>query len=224
MKPQVLLILCMTFKFAMTFVIPSSPQNLTILKVTSTSIRFSWLQPIGSNVKYNIYYKSDDQTEFVSLTNDPKYKRSENLVFYQSRSYYNRYYTIRNLSRSWNSFMQLWVIEFSAGPYTDYKIAIVSKRGHRRNESVPFFQRTDVASPSIPILLMLNCEIYKFMDSEATVMIRWMRPQLYNKTIDYYIIRFSATIWDTPLDHKLKATKGEKEIEVYLWSCILVII
>ena len=100
MKPQVLLILCMTFKFAMTFVIPSSPQNLTILKVTSTSIRFSWLQPIGSNVKYNIYYKSDDQTEFVSLTNDPKYKRSENLVFYQSRSYYNRYYTIRNLSRS----------------------------------------------------------------------------------------------------------------------------
>lgn len=77
-------------------------------------------------------------------------------------------------------------------PYAKYKMwvkAFTSKHEGAPSDHVQL--ETDVAGPGPPLILNASCVDY------STLVIRWQRPTLFNKTIDcYYILYRQQDMYD----------------------------
>uniref|UniRef100_A0A182PA14 Fibronectin type-III domain-containing protein n=1 Tax=Anopheles epiroticus TaxID=199890 RepID=A0A182PA14_9DIPT len=112
--------------------VPTKPRNLSVLEITSTTIRISWLEPEKRNGVihgYRVYYVYQNQTllHLPILKNDA----SLNSVFY---------YTLANLK-----------------PFTDYRIIVTAFTLKYDGEPSEVSLRTDVGGPSPPKVLNLTC-------------------------------------------------------------------
>uniref|UniRef100_A0A182XEH9 Putative receptor-type tyrosine-protein phosphatase mosPTP-1 n=2 Tax=gambiae species complex TaxID=44542 RepID=A0A182XEH9_ANOQN len=112
--------------------VPTKPRNLSVLEITSTTIRISWLEPEKRNGVihgYRVYYVYQNQTllHLPILKNDA----AQNSVFY---------YTLTNLK-----------------PFTDYRIIVTAFTLKYDGEPSEVSLRTDVGGPSPPKVLNLTC-------------------------------------------------------------------
>ncbi|XP_065074561.1 protein sidekick-1-like [Ochlerotatus camptorhynchus] len=112
--------------------VPSKPRNLSILEVTSTSIRISWQEPERKNGVihgYRVYYVYQNQT----LLHLPILKSDaiQNLMYY---------YTLSNLK-----------------PFTDYRLIVAAFTMKYDGETSEVSIRTDIAGPSAPKFINLTC-------------------------------------------------------------------
>lgn len=202
----------MTFLSFYLLTVPSHPRNITVHDVSSSSIKISWLEPErpnGPNLIYRIYYTSLNQTHLAMPKNDPENgMRSDAGV---------HYYTLKKLRKIWrvmfvksesflnlpSSFLFLFI-----GPFTEYRIVVVAiTTRHDGNASIPIIQRTDVASPSAPIISNLACQ------KNGTILLRWKRPFTFN-TIDYYIVSYKNVKWERFRKFQINASALHMETEV----------
>ncbi|XP_038105916.1 tyrosine-protein phosphatase 99A isoform X1 [Culex quinquefasciatus] len=112
--------------------VPSKPLNLSVLEVTSTTIKITWREPEklnGAIHGYRVYYVHQNQT----LLHLPilKAEAAVNSVYT---------YTLSNLK-----------------PYTDYKIIVAAFTKKFDGEPSEVSQRTDIAGPSAPKVVNLTC-------------------------------------------------------------------
>ncbi|XP_058130396.1 protein sidekick-2-like [Anopheles ziemanni] len=112
--------------------VPTKPRNLSVLEITSTTIRISWLEPEKRNGVihgYRVYYVYQNQTllHLPILKNDA----AQNAVFY---------YTLTNLK-----------------PFTDYRIIVTAFTLKYDGEPSEVSLRTDVGGPSPPRVQNLTC-------------------------------------------------------------------
>ncbi|XP_058812317.1 tyrosine-protein phosphatase 99A [Topomyia yanbarensis] len=113
-------------------IVPSRPQNLSVLEITSTTIKITWREPEKSNGAihgYRVYYVHQNQT----LLHLPILK-SEAAV----NSVYT--YTLSNLK-----------------PYSDYKIIVAAFTKKNDGEPSEVSTRTDISGPSAPKVVNLTC-------------------------------------------------------------------
>ncbi|ETN67444.1 hypothetical protein AND_000745 [Anopheles darlingi] len=111
---------------------PSPPQNLTVLEVTSTTIKLTWREPEKANGAihgYRVYYIHLNQTELHM----PILKLSE-----MQNSVYH--YTLSNLK-----------------PFTEYRILVTAFTKKHDGKPSEVAQRTDVSGPSAPKVVNLTC-------------------------------------------------------------------
>ncbi|XP_055614452.1 tyrosine-protein phosphatase 99A-like isoform X2 [Uranotaenia lowii] len=122
---------CPTFSADDNFV-PSKPLNLSVLEVTSTTIKITWREPEKQNGAihgYRVYYVHQNQT----LLHLPILKAKEGI-----NSVYT--YTLSNLK-----------------PYTDYKMIVAAFTKKCDGEPSEVHQRTDISGPSAPKVVNLTC-------------------------------------------------------------------
>uniref|UniRef100_U5EUF9 Putative receptor-type tyrosine-protein phosphatase mosPTP-1 n=1 Tax=Corethrella appendiculata TaxID=1370023 RepID=U5EUF9_9DIPT len=124
-------------KFASLFseqdnLVPGKPLNLTVLEVTSTTIKISWREPQKKNDAihgYRVYYVHQNQT----LLHLP--------ILKSDSSYGPEYhYTLSNLR-----------------PFTDYKLIVAAFTKKYDGEASEVFQKTDISGPSSPPIVNLTC-------------------------------------------------------------------
>ncbi|XP_055699332.1 tyrosine-protein phosphatase 99A isoform X3 [Phlebotomus papatasi] len=112
--------------------VPSKPLNLTVLEVTSTTIKLSWRIPEHTNgaiTGYQVYYEHSNQTFSGPILR----------VDSSSSSYIQ--YVLPNLK-----------------PFTEYKIYVQALTWkHIGNRSDIVTQRTDISGPSPPEVVNLTC-------------------------------------------------------------------
>lgn len=144
------------------FSVPGPPRNVTVIDVTSTTIKISWLEPNktneGSIHGYRIYSIHNSQT----LNHIPLFKPDPDVGIGPY------YYTLMNLK-----------------PFTEYKIYVNAVT--KLNDGDPsemIVQRTDVSGPSPPMILNLTCA------GDNSLYLRWRRPETFYNAIDYYIISY----------------------------------
>lgn len=141
--------------------VPSKPLNLSVLEVTSTTIKISWREPEKSNGAihgYRVYYVHLRQNQTLLHLPILKSDAAVNSVFT---------YTLSNLR-----------------PYTDYKIIVTAFTKKNDGEASEVSQRTDISGPSAPKVVNLTCH------SQHELFFGWRIPQTYYNTIDYYIISY----------------------------------
>lgn len=112
--------------------VPSKPLNLSVLEVTSTTIKITWREPEklnGAIHGYRVYYVHQNQT----LLHLPILKADAAV-----NSVYT--YTLSNLK-----------------PYTDYKIIVAAFTKKFDGEPSEVSQRTDISGPSAPKVVNLTC-------------------------------------------------------------------
>nr|XP_029727470.1 protein sidekick-2-like [Aedes albopictus] len=112
--------------------VPSKPRNLSILEVTSTTIRISWQEPERKNGVihgYRVYYVYQNQT----LLHLPILKSDaiQNSIYY---------YTLSSLK-----------------PFTDYRIIVAAFTMKYDGETTEVSVRTDISGPSAPKFVNLTC-------------------------------------------------------------------
>ncbi|XP_063928096.1 tyrosine-protein phosphatase 99A isoform X2 [Zophobas morio] len=111
--------------------VPSKPQDLTVLDITSDTITLKWTQPEklnGAIEGYRVYYLYNNLTDM----NRDKIKPSSPHISYN----------LTNLT-----------------PFTDYKIWVKAfTRNHEGEPSDPIFNTTDISGPSPPRILNLTCQ------------------------------------------------------------------
>lgn len=163
---------------------PLQPRNVSVLEVTSSSIKIAWTEPEKANGVihgYRVYYTFLNQT----LLHMPILKNDAN-----SGPQY--FYTLMNLSKlrrilnfPLNNEASISNFLSPPGPFTDYKIIVqpftLKNEGLR---SDPILQKTDVAGPSAPIITNLTCH------SQDALHLRFKRPTIYYNSIDFYLIWF----------------------------------
>lgn len=111
---------------------PSKPVNLSVLEVTSTTIKITWREPEklnGAIHGYRVYYVYQDQT----LLHLPILKADAGV-----NSVYT--YTLSNLK-----------------PYSDYKMIVTAFTKKKDGERSEVSQRTDISGPSAPKVVNLTC-------------------------------------------------------------------
>ncbi|XP_055371806.1 tyrosine-protein phosphatase 99A isoform X2 [Condylostylus longicornis] len=112
--------------------VPSQPRNVTILNVTSDTIKLSWYEPENQNgaiVGYHIFYVHDNQTEVA---------------------------IVKNFGNSAGPLLNCVLDKLK--PYTEYRITVKAFTTKNEGEgSTPIYQRTDISGPSPPIILNLTC-------------------------------------------------------------------
>ncbi|XP_049782864.1 tyrosine-protein phosphatase 99A-like isoform X1 [Schistocerca cancellata] len=110
--------------------VPSQPRNVTVLRVSSNSLKLSWLQPEKPNgliTGYRVYYMHANYTEVQSMRNVSSNKKVE--------------FELTNLK-----------------PFTDYKIWLKAFTGKYEGEpSAAIYHKTDVKGPSAPQILNVTC-------------------------------------------------------------------
>ncbi|KAH8419235.1 hypothetical protein KR222_011240, partial [Zaprionus bogoriensis] len=112
--------------------VPSKPQNLTVLDVSSTSITMSWHPPRNQNgaiAGYHVFHIHDNQTGVEIVKNSRN--SAETLIHFELQS---------------------------LKPFTDYRVIV--KAFTTKNEGEPsdqISQRTDVGGPSAPAIVNLTC-------------------------------------------------------------------
>ncbi|XP_058457054.1 tyrosine-protein phosphatase 99A [Malaya genurostris] len=112
--------------------VPSKPLNLSVLEITSTTIKITWREPEKSNGAihgYRVYYVHQNQT----LLHLPILK-SDAAV----NSVYT--YTLANLK-----------------PYSDYKIIVAAFTKKNDGDPSEVSTRTDISGPSAPKVVNLTC-------------------------------------------------------------------
>ncbi|EDS44425.1 conserved hypothetical protein [Culex quinquefasciatus] len=112
--------------------IPSRPRNLSILEVTSTTIRISWQEPERKNGVihgYRVYYVYQNQT----LLHLPILKSDaiQNSIYY---------YTLSSLK-----------------PFTDYRLIVAAFTLRYDGDASEAVIRTDIGGPSAPKFVNLTC-------------------------------------------------------------------
>lgn len=99
--------------------------------------------------------------------------------------------------------------KYFSGPFTEYKIVVVAiTTRHDGNASTPIHQRTDVATPSPPIITNLACQ------KDGTILMRWKRPTVYYNTIDFYIVSYKSSKMEIPRQFQINASADHIETEV----------
>jgi receptor-type tyrosine-protein phosphatase gamma len=113
------------------FPVPSKPQHLTVLDVSSVTITLRWTQPDklnGAIEGYRVYYMFNNYTDM----NRDKIKHVSPYITYN----------LTNLK-----------------PYTEYKIWVKAyTRNHEGEPSDPIYNSTDISGPSAPRILNLTCQ------------------------------------------------------------------
>lgn len=157
--------------------------NLSVLEVTSTTIKITWREPEklnGAIHGYRVYYVHQNQT----LLHLPilKAEAAVNSVYT---------YTLSNLSEYIpNDLEGLIVATLTLSePYTDYKIIVAAFTKKFDGEPSEVSQRTDIAGPSAPKVVNLTCH------SQDALFFGWRIPQTYYNTIDYYIISYRNVVY-----------------------------
>ncbi|CAH1378086.1 unnamed protein product [Tenebrio molitor] len=111
--------------------VPSKPQHLTVLDVSSVTITLRWTQPDklnGAIEGYRVYYMFNNYTDM----NRDKIKHVSPYITYN----------LTNLK-----------------PYTEYKIWVKAyTRNHEGEPSDPIYNSTDISGPSAPRILNLTCQ------------------------------------------------------------------
>uniref|UniRef100_A0A182N755 Putative receptor-type tyrosine-protein phosphatase mosPTP-1 n=1 Tax=Anopheles dirus TaxID=7168 RepID=A0A182N755_9DIPT len=111
---------------------PSPPQNLTVLEVTSTTIKLTWREPEKANGAihgYRVYYIHQNQTDLHMPI--LKLNEMQNSVYH---------YTLSNLK-----------------PFTEYRILVTAFTKKHDGKPSEVTQRTDVSGPSAPKVVNLTC-------------------------------------------------------------------
>lgn len=74
---------------------------------------------------------------------------------------------------------------FSTEPYSEYKIWVKAYTAKNEGKSSePILVMTDVRPPGPPIVVNLTCQ------NGHTLFLKWIRPQLYYRTVDVYNVYF----------------------------------
>ncbi|XP_052891620.1 tyrosine-protein phosphatase 99A isoform X2 [Anopheles moucheti] len=170
---------------------PSPPQNLTVLEVTSTTIKLTWREPEKANGAihgYRVYYIHQNQTDLHMPI--LKLNEMQNSVYH---------YTLSNLSeyRSTPSFFYIWTPNFTTvffsfhfpvvvfvEPFAEYRILVTAFTKKHDGKPSEVTQRTDVSGPSAPKVVNLTCH------SHNALYYGWRIPQTFYNTIDLYIISY----------------------------------
>ncbi|XP_035894669.1 tyrosine-protein phosphatase 99A isoform X1 [Anopheles stephensi] len=111
---------------------PSPPQNLTVLEVTSTTIKLTWREPEKANGAihgYRVYYIHQNQTDLHMPI--LKLNEMQNSVYH---------YTLSNLK-----------------PFSEYRILVTAFTKKHDGKPSEVTQRTDVSGPSAPKVVNLTC-------------------------------------------------------------------
>ncbi|XP_066996985.2 tyrosine-protein phosphatase 99A isoform X2 [Anabrus simplex] len=141
--------------------VPSKPVNLTVQRVTSSTMDLSWGEPERRNgiIKgYWLYYMESNLTYFKTIENSKLHKTMSSTMEY----------VLSDLK-----------------PYTEYKIWL--RAFTERNEgdqSDAIRHRTDIRGPSAPHIVNLTCQ------SNDTLFLQWQRPAEFYNSIDYYFITY----------------------------------
>lgn len=166
-------------------IVPTRPQNVRVLDVSSNSIKISWLEPTRANGvihAYRVYYMFLNQT----LLHLPMLKNDASMGPPFT-------YTLINLSEyscrqinSWN--LLSLAIDFHLQypePFTEYRIIVIAftlKYDGEPSDSVT--QQTDIAGPSAPYIMNLTCH------SQDALYLQWRRPAIFYHSIDFYMINY----------------------------------
>ncbi|XP_070493823.1 putative receptor-type tyrosine-protein phosphatase mosPTP-1 [Chironomus tepperi] len=166
--------------------VPSKPQNVRVLDITSTTIKISWYEPERPNGvihAYRVYYVFLNQTllHLPMLKNDA----SVGSPFH---------YTLINLK-----------------PYTEYKIIVIAFTLKYDGEpSDPVIQRTDIAGPSAPQIINLTCH------SQDAIFLQWRRPTSFYNSIDFYVINYKENSYSNYQQIQLNTSSSYPETAIII--------
>ncbi|KAG0423774.1 hypothetical protein HPB47_000466 [Ixodes persulcatus] len=156
--------------------VPSSPVNLTAVRVTDTTVRLKWREPVRPNgvlQGYHVYFQpsrngsSQQQRKTVPL----------------GRKCVSGHLTARDASHRSFGGLPLSVAE----PFSFYDIWVKAFTQQHLGESSNLLKvQTDVQGPSAPVIVNLTCQ------SLDSLFLQWERPQTYYNRVDYYFVHYRS--------------------------------
>ncbi|CAO1427366.1 unnamed protein product [Diamesa hyperborea] len=166
--------------------IPSKPQYVKVLEVTSNTIKISWYEPERANGvihAYRVYYMFLNQT----LLHLPMLKNDGSTGSLS-------HYTLINLR-----------------PFTEYRIIVIAFTLKYDGEpSEPVLQRTDIAGPSAPSIINLTCH------SQDALYLQWKRPTTFYNTIDFYVINYKEISYNNFQQIQLNTSASYSETAIII--------
>lgn len=188
--------------------VPSKPQNVRVLNITSTTIKIAWSEPERPNGvihAYRVYYMFLNQTllHLPMLKNDASYgvpfnytlinlseftlssPRPDPLYALGNEVLFSKVYSKHVRTRINDYVFVLLFAYLLKGPNTEYRIIVIAFTLKYDGEpSDPVIQRTDISGPSAPQIINLTCH------SQDSLYLQWKRPTSFYNSIDFYMINY----------------------------------